>query len=153
MIVTAVSGDTAVVISLRNETMNDFQTKISQLMPGMVAIVGVPSDENSSFLRGPAQAPNHIRQVLHNGAANLCAENGHNLGQEPRLLDVGDMPLGTNCWLADGSPMIAQHIASLLAKEVRVLSLGGDHAITFPVVQAFAAQYPNLSRSKFQKII
>lgn len=125
--------------------MSDFKTKLTQLMPGMVAIVGVPSDENSSFLRGPAQAPNQIRQVLHSGTANLCSENRHDLGQEPRLLDVGDMPLGANCWQADGSPIITQHIASLLAKEVRLLSLGGDHAVTFPIVQAFAAKYPKLT--------
>ncbi|MCP4420656.1 MAG: agmatinase [Chloroflexi bacterium] len=125
--------------------MNDFKTKVAQLKPNMVAVVGVPSDENSSFLRGPAQAPSQIRHVLHSGASNLCAENGHDLGQEQRLLDVGDMPLGTNTWLANGSPTITQHIAALLEKETRVLSLGGDHAVTYPIVQAFAAKYPNLT--------
>ena len=125
--------------------MNQFQTNLNHLSPGMVAIVGVPSDENSSFLRGPAQAPGHIRQVLHSGSANMCAENGHDLGNEPRLLDVGDLPLGNDTWQADGSPIITGHIASLLEKDVRVLSLGGDHAVTFPIVQAFAAKYPDLT--------
>jgi agmatinase len=125
--------------------MNNFQTNINQLSSGMVAIVGVPSDENSSFLRGPAQAPGHIRQVLHSGSSNLCAENGHDLGQEPRLLDVGDMPLGQGTWQADGSPTITGQIASLLEKDARVLSLGGDHAVTFPIVQAFAAKFPDLT--------
>ncbi len=125
--------------------MNNFSNKIGRLSPGMVAIVGVPSDENSSFLRGPAQAPGHIRQVLHSGSANMCAENGHDLGHEPRLLDVGDMPLGHNTWQADGSPTITGHIASLLEQDTRVLSLGGDHAVTFPIVQAFAAKYPDLT--------
>lgn len=125
--------------------MNDFQAKHSLLSSGMVAIVGVPSDENSSFLRGPAQAPAQIRQVLYSGASNLCAENGHDLGQEPRLLDVGDMPLEHDTWQANGSPTITGHIASLLEKDARVLSLGGDHAVTFPIVQAFAAKYPDLT--------
>ena len=125
--------------------MKYFEANINQLSSGMVAIVGVPSDENSSFLRGPAQASGQIRQVLHSGSSNLCAENGHDLGQEPRLLDVGDMPLGPGTWQADGSPTIKGHIASLLEKDVRVLSLGGDHAVTFPIVQAFAAKYPDLS--------
>ena len=125
--------------------MSHFQAKVDQLAPGTVAIVGVPSDENSSFLRGPAQAPGQIRQVLHSGSSNMCAENGHDLGQEVRLLDVGDMSLGDDCWQADGSPAITNHIASLLEKEARVLSLGGDHAVTFPTVQAFAAKYPNLT--------
>jgi agmatinase len=125
--------------------MNNFNSKIDQLVPEMVAIVGVPSDENSSFLRGPAQAPGQIRRVLHSGASNLCAENGHDLEQEPRLLDVGDMPLGANTWQADGSATISRHITNLLGKGVRVLSLGGDHAVTFPIVRAFAAKYPNLT--------
>ena len=125
--------------------MNNFQANLTQLSSGMVAIVGVPSDENSSFLRGPALAPGQIRQVLHSGSANMCAENGHDLGTEPRLLDVGDMPLDANAWQANGSPTITAHITSLLEKEARVLSLGGDHAVTFPIVQAFAAQYPNLT--------
>ncbi|MAU01531.1 MAG: agmatinase [Anaerolineaceae bacterium] len=125
--------------------MNYFQTNLNHLQPGMVALVGVPSDENSSFLRGPAQAPGQIRQMLHSGSSNLCAENGHDLGREPRLLNVGDVPLGPGTWQADGSPTITRHIASLLEKDARVLSLGGDHAVTFPIVQAFAAQYPDLT--------
>lgn len=125
--------------------MNHLNSKISQLSPGMVALVGVPSDENSSFLRGPAQAPGQIRQVLHSGSSNMCAENGYDLGREPRLLDVGDLPLGHDSWQADGSPAITNDIASLLDKEARVLSLGGDHAVTFPIVQAFAAKYPDLT--------
>jgi agmatinase len=125
--------------------MNHLNSKISQLSPGMVALVGVPSDENSSFLRGPAQAPGQIRQVLHSGSSNMCAENGHDLGREPRLLDVGDLPLGHGTWQADGSPTITNQIASLLEKDARVLSLGGDHAVTFPIVQAFAAKYPDLT--------
>jgi agmatinase len=125
--------------------MNDFQDNLNQVSSGTVTIIGVPSDENSSFLRGPAQAPGQIRQVLHSGSSNLCAENGHDLGQEPRLLDVGDIPLGPGTWQADGSPAITGHIASLLEKDARVLSLGGDHAVTFPIVQAFAAKYPDLT--------
>ena len=125
--------------------MNNFQANLHQLSSGVVAIVGVPSDENSSFLRGPAQAPEQIRQVLHSGSANMCAENGQDLSQEPRMRDVGDMPLDHNSWQRDGSPIITEHITSLLEKEARVLSLGGDHAVTFPIVQAFAAKYPDLT--------
>ncbi|MEZ4592106.1 MAG: agmatinase [Chloroflexota bacterium] len=125
--------------------MNNFQTNLAQLKPGMVALVGVPSDENSSFLRGPAQAPGQIRRVLHSGSANMCAENGYDLGSEHRLLDVGDLSLGQDTWQADGSPRITQQIASLLETGARVLSLGGDHAVTFPIVQAFAAKYPDIT--------
>jgi|SRR5579859_334320 len=44
--------------------MTTLESQIGQLQPGMVGVLGVPFDENSSFLRGPAQAPEHIRRVL-----------------------------------------------------------------------------------------
>ena len=37
--------------------MANFDLKLEELQPGMIAVVGVPLDENSSFLRGPALAP------------------------------------------------------------------------------------------------
>ena len=64
------------------------------LAPDTVAVLGLPTDENSSFLRGPAMAPTRIREVLHNGSANLCSENGRDLGREPRLRDLGDLDVG-----------------------------------------------------------
>ena len=45
-----------------------FQNHIP-LEPGMVTLLGIPWDENSSFLRGPALAPARIRKMLRCGAA------------------------------------------------------------------------------------
>ena len=67
--------------------------RLDSLQPGMVTVLGVPSDENSSFMRGPALAPPRIREVLHSGASNLCAESGIDLGSEARLKDLGDLTL------------------------------------------------------------
>jgi arginase family enzyme len=50
-----------------------------RLEAGQVALLGVPWDAHSSFLRGPALAPRQIRAALHSSAMNLCAENGHDL--------------------------------------------------------------------------
>jgi agmatinase len=40
---------------------------------------------------------------------------------------------------------IGQSISSLLSRGLRPLSLGGDHAITYPIIKAFARKYPKLS--------
>ena len=64
------------------------------LAPDTVVVLGLPTDENSSFLRGPAMAPVRIREVLHNGSANLCTESGLDLGREPRFRDLGDLDVG-----------------------------------------------------------
>jgi agmatinase len=105
---------------------------------GMVAVVGVPSDENSSFMRGPAEAPEQIRQALHAGSSNLCAENGLDLGAEPRFGDAGDLELESGPVVFD---QIERGIRDLLERDVRILSLGGDHAVTLPIVRAHAKKY------------
>lgn len=112
----------------------------------MIAIIGIPTDENSSFLRGPALAPARIREALFSGAANMYAENGFNLDEHDDIVDVGDMelPFGKT-WQPTGSPTIEAGITKLLDKDARVLTLGGDHAITYPIMKAFAAKYKKLN--------
>ena len=61
--------------------------------PDTVAVLGIPSDENSSFLQGAALAPARIREALFSGASNLCAENGLDLGTDPCWQDLGDLEL------------------------------------------------------------
>ena len=61
---------------------------LEKLSPGMTAILGIPSDANSSFLRGAALAPARIREVLHAGSMNLFSESGINIGNDPRVCDI-----------------------------------------------------------------
>ena len=41
-----------------------------------VTLIGICCDHNSSFMRGPASAPDTIREALHCGSANLASETG-----------------------------------------------------------------------------
>ena len=115
---------------------------LDHVMPGSVALVGMPLDENSSFLRGAALAPSRIREALRSGETNLCAEDGADLGIEPRWLDLGDLKLGTG---GVAFQQIEAAVASLLEQDARVQSLGGDHAITYPIMRAYAAKYSDLT--------
>lgn len=119
-----------------------YSQALATLQPGSVAIVGVPFDENSSFLRGPALAPAKIREVLHSGETNWSAEKGLDLSADNRWHDVGDLEMGTG---PATFGQIEQAVAHLLSQGLRVLSLGGDHAITYPIVRAYAARYENLN--------
>lgn len=110
--------------------------------PGDVVILGVPSDHNSSFLRGAAQAPELIRAAFHSPSANLTAENGLGLSREPRLHDAGDLDLSNE---KQAFPRITAAVANLLQEGSRVLSLGGDHSITYPILQAYGAYHPDLT--------
>ena len=59
-----------------------------------VHVLGIPNDESSSFMKGPALAPNRIRQVLHWGSANLTTERGIDLEASDEWQHVGDLTLG-----------------------------------------------------------
>ncbi len=111
------------------------------LGPGVVALLGVPSDENSSFVRGSAAAPAVIRSALFDPEANLGTEDGRSLAGEARFVDAGDMclPPGTG---ENGDAVFAsivEQTGAVLARGARVLALGGDHSVSFPLVRAHAA--------------
>ncbi|MBN2388188.1 MAG: agmatinase [Anaerolineales bacterium] len=108
----------------------------------MVTIVGVPLDENSSYLRGAAEGPDAIRQALHSGAMNWCTEDGFDLAASSDWQDAGNLTLPSGAAAFDE---IEHGIHAHLENGGRVLVLGGDHAITFPVIKAFAHIYPNLT--------
>lgn len=107
-----------------------------------VAMLGVPFDAFSSFLRGPAGAPTAIRRVLHSGVSNLTAENGLDLGGSERFFDDGDVPCENN---ANDLPLITSRIDSLLEERRRVMSIGGDHTISYPILQGYAKHYESLT--------
>ena len=116
--------------------------RLSGLQPGTLALLGIPFDEHSSFISGAALAPRRIREVLHSGETNLASEPGLDLGREPRLHDVGDLELGRGAMALD---QIESAITALLERGARVLSLGGDHALTLPVARAYARHYEGLN--------
>lgn len=97
-----------------------------------VLLCGVPYDAKSSFLRGAAMAPAYIRATLHNGSSNYFAENGVDILSEKRWEDAGDLRIGD---YFDIHPQIQ----TLLQANQSLLTLGGDHSISYPVVQAHAA--------------
>jgi arginase len=126
--------------------MGRFDGILSGVSPpaGSVCVLGVPYDVKSSYMRGPALAPAHIREALHSGSANLCAENGRDLGTEPRFRDVGDLALEGPSALEE----IEEAVTELLERGLWVLSLGGDHAITYPIVKAYAAHYSSAGHGR-----
>jgi arginase len=118
--------------------------RLAAIQPGDLAMLGVPWDAHSSFLRGAALAPTQIRATLHNGAMNLCAENGHDLGADPRWHDLGDLaiPPGDD---AATLAAITGAAADVLARGGRLLALGGDHASSFPLLRVYGRAYSGLT--------
>lgn len=122
--------------------MNSFEEKIQSLQKGAVAVIGIPLDENSSFLRGAAQGPPGIREVLLSGSSNMYTELGIDLGKTPGWTDLGDIELGRGL---DALKRIETTVSSILARDTLVLSLGGDHSITLPIMRAYSKKYQPLT--------
>ncbi len=99
-------------------------------------LIGAPTDRHSSFLRGAALAPPLIRDALWSDHGNMTSESGVELGVDVLLGDWGDLPLAE----AEGDDaLIAAAVAEAAADGAVPLVLGGDHSITFPVMEALAA--------------
>lgn len=109
----------------------------------MIKLIGIPYDGNSSFLRGPALAPPRIRLMNTDGSANSFCENGKDISAGIAFRDGGDM------LFADTDPAavysgIKQKIEQELTGGDKIICLGGDHSISFPVIEAFAHQFKDL---------
>jgi agmatinase len=113
---------------------------IEMLKKNDVALIGILSDGNSSYSKGAAKAPEIIRRAFHCESANRCSELGMDLAGHPDFVDVGDREVanGTENFLA-----IEADLDEILGHGALPLILGGDHAITYPVMRAvFRANGP-----------
>ncbi len=118
----------------QNKTKVNF-SEVAMLQKGDVAIIGICSDHNSSFLRGPAKAPAVIRESLFHGSANLCSELGVELNKNLTFKDLGDRNIADD---KESFLKISEQISPILERDAKPLILGGDHAITYPVLKAIA---------------
>jgi arginase len=107
-----------------------------------VAIIGLPFDANSSFLRGAAEAPPLIREALYSDAGHMWTESGVDLRAGSVFIDAGDLEGDS---VDDMNGRIERAISNLLERDLLPISLGGDHAVTVPIMRALAKKYPNLS--------
>ena len=106
-----------------------------------IALVGIPDDSNSSFFRGAAEAPPRIREQLFSDAFNMWTETGVDLGEHV-FFDAGDLNLDED---PDAWTAIQSAVEVVLDHGLPPICLGGDHAITYPIVKGFRNKYDKLS--------
>jgi len=98
-----------------------------------IILQGILFDEKSSYMRGPALAPPLIRKAYNSASANYFAES--RLEIRPDLFDdKGDFEISD---YFDIEKISARN----LEKGIPLLTLGGDHSITYPILKAFAKTY------------
>jgi agmatinase len=107
-----------------------------------VALLGIPFDDNSSFERGPALAPSKIREVLNNGSLNGSTELGINLRESKLWLDAGNVEITSSDNFIEN---IEQRCDELLSQNTRLVTLGGDHSISYPILKSYRKYFDKLS--------
>jgi agmatinase len=113
----------------------------------LVQLLGIPTDVNSSYQRGPATAPASIRRAWqrYQQFGNMATECGLEIGRDVLLEDLGDVPITE-------SPADHEVIAAAAADAAQrgpLLSIGGDHSVTFPLVEGLARVHGPLNLLHF----
>ena len=98
-----------------------------------IALQGILFDEKSSYLKGAALAPPLIRLAYNSPSANYYAENGWEIAPEI-LEDKGDFEI-------EQYFEIAEITKTNLNRGQPILTLGGDHSITYPILRAINDTY------------
>jgi agmatinase len=107
-----------------------------------VALLGMPFDGFSSFLKGPAIAPDVIADLLKNGSLNGSTELGLELKGNPLITDAGSV----DCKQTEQDfEHLKEKVSALLNDDFKPLVFGGDHSISFPILAAMAKKHQNLT--------
>ncbi|MBC2705336.1 MAG: agmatinase [Desulfobacula sp.] len=109
---------------------------------GSICILGIPFDKNSSFQKGPSLAPEQIRKSYFSDSSNLWSEKGLDLGSIEYLYDLGDIEFKKGI---DDFNLITNSIKNILDLDCHLISLGGDHSVTFPIIEAYAQKYDHIN--------
>jgi agmatinase len=107
----------------------------------MISLLGIPLDKNSSFLRGAALAPPKIREAFHSDSSNYFSESGIDIKSSTEWKDLGDLTLDG----PDAHFTIEHSVRDALRKTEKVLSLGGDHSITYPIIKGVWSRYDKIT--------
>src|SRR5262245_38711138 len=114
-----------------------------------IAIVGAPTDEGSPFMPGSRFGARSIREhslrFVTDGRGYYDPETRRQFLEremvEGRIADVGDADvLPTN--VVGTFANITELTRSVIERGAIPVALGGDHAITYPVVRAFEREWP-----------
>ncbi len=93
-----------------------------------VQLIGLPFDEKSSYMRGPALAPNRIREELFCEAYNQYSEGLKNVLDESVLVDSGNIEAGN-------FESIPGEIETIMNVNHKPLFLGGDHSLAYHTIK------------------
>ncbi|PYS95143.1 MAG: agmatinase [Acidobacteria bacterium] len=123
-------------------------------LPSDVTILGLPYDGAACYRKGAAEAPRRLREI--SGSSPAISEEGYVV--DPSLLrvrDLGDVAPGAAD--AGGDPEAARRdyfarveaavadafrMAAMAGRDAFLLSIGGDHSVSIPLLRGFSSGFP-----------
>ena len=105
-----------------------------------VALVGVPLDYNSSHRTGAAHAPKILVENIFHPSQNSEAENGIDLAGDA-LADLGNIIIEPDT----AFDAIKDTAAGLVAAGVKPLFIGGDHSVTWPIMEGMFESHKDIT--------
>jgi len=119
--------------------MTDFGGAIRHSSEYDIALLGIPYDAKSSYMKGAARGPFAIRHASTGLMINEFTESGLSLELEAAVVDLGDVDVSGDYDRI--SVRIRESIRTILGRGAAPIVLGGDHSITYPLVKAVAEKY------------
>ena len=117
--------------------------QINEVTDVDVAIVGVPFDTGVSYRPGARFGPNHVRESSrllrpYNPAANVSPF------ATQQVVDAGD--IAANPFdIEEAISSIHKSYDQLLERAKRIVTIGGDHTITLPILRSLNAKHGPIS--------
>lgn len=103
-----------------------------------VVVSGIPWDGATTYRPGARLGPRAIRQA----SANLCFGRVWPWGIDPfetlRVIDWGDVQFAEGNW-PEMCELLEAHAATIVGAGKKMLTMGGDHYVTLPILRAYAA--------------
>ena len=100
-----------------------------------IALLDMPFDAHSSHLRGPAEGPAAIREMMKCGSANSSTELGQELDHNPRIVDAGTVDCSVD---NKAFAHLESAIDEICKQGAKPLTFGGDHSVTYPIIKSLA---------------
>ncbi len=123
--------------------MTDFGGALVKSEKYDFALLGIPFDQKSSFMRGAAGGPDALRKASTGEAINSYTESGWDLHDDAVLVDKGNLSF-EGLETRDVFLKIEQAVDEILTEKGFPVIMGGDHSITYPVIKSVRAHYPSL---------
>lgn len=108
-----------------------------------VAMCGIPFDGGVSYRPGARFAPTKVRETSSLGRG-FHASRSVNVFDKLKIADIGDCPT-VPIDQEQTYSRIEDFVGQVLKGNKRLLSVGGDHSITLPILRAFHRKYGKMA--------